>query len=63
MIAHLLAVLGLLTVLFAAPLTLGTFVIVQHTAPRLLLLWFGLLTLLFAITLGAGALGLLLLAL
>jgi hypothetical protein len=55
-----LAILSLLTALFAAPLILGTFVVVPRGGTRALLVWFGLLTALLVVALGAGALALLL---
>jgi hypothetical protein len=53
------AALVILTALFAAPLVLGSYVVVQGASRRLQLAWFGFLTLLFVAGLGIGALALL----
>jgi hypothetical protein len=58
-----LAILAILTVLLAAPLILGTYVVVPRSDTRALTVWFGLLTALLVAALGAGALALLLEAL
>jgi hypothetical protein len=60
MIAGVFGVLAILTVLVAAPLVLGTYVVVQQASSRLALVWLGFLTLLCIATLGAGGLALLL---
>jgi hypothetical protein len=52
------AVVLVLTVLFAAPLTLGTYIMVQRSSRLGLMLWFGIVTLLFVAALAAGALAL-----
>jgi hypothetical protein len=51
-------ILVILTVLFVAPLVLGSFVVVQRSG-RLALVWFGFLTALFLVALVVGALALL----
>ena len=53
------AALVILTALFAAPLVLGSYVVVQGASRRLQLAWFGFLTLLFVVGLVLGALTLL----
>jgi hypothetical protein len=53
------AALVILTALFAAPLVLGSYVVVQGASRRLQLAWFGFLTLLFVVALVLGALALL----
>lgn len=58
-----LAIVCLLTVLFAAPLAFGSYAVVPRSDTRALVVWFGLLTALFGAALLAGALALLLLAL
>ncbi|MBI4491335.1 MAG: hypothetical protein HY690_00880 [Chloroflexi bacterium] len=49
----------LITVLFAAPLALGSYVVVQGASRRVVLAWFGFLAALFLVALGLGALVLL----
>lgn len=58
-----LAIACLLTVLFAAPLALGSYVVVPRSDARALVVWFGLLTALFGVALAAGALALVFLTL
>ncbi len=58
--ASLAAILAILTVLTAAPLILGSYVIAQGASRTLLLLWFGFLTMLLIAALGSAAVGLLL---
>ena len=58
--AGLAAALGLLTALLAAPLVLGSYVLLQGTGRTATLLWLGLLTLLLLGALGAATLGLVL---
>ena len=53
------ALVTIFTALFAAPLVLGSYVVVQRASPRALLVWFGFLTALFVVGLGAGAFALL----
>lgn len=53
------AALVILTALFAAPLVLGSYVVVQGASRRVQLAWFGFLTLLFVVGLALGALALL----
>jgi hypothetical protein len=58
-----LALLALLTALFAAPLVLGSFLVLQGAGPLARLLWFGALTaLLLTVLLAAGGALLLLMA-
>ncbi len=57
------AALVILTALFAAPLVLGSYVVVQGASRRVQLAWFGFLTLLVVVALGIGAFTLLLLPL
>jgi hypothetical protein len=56
-VAGYLAILSLLTALFAAPI-LCAYVVVPRGGTRALLVWFGLLTALLVVALGAGALAL-----
>ena len=58
--AGMLAILAILTVLFAAPLVLGSLVAVRALRGGALVLWFGFLTALLVAAHGAGAMGLLL---
>ena len=55
------AALSLLTVLFAAPLVLGSYVVVQRRGVRVHLLWFAAIIVLLAAALASAFLGLLLL--
>ena len=55
------AVVSILLVLFASPLLLGSYVVIQRTGAVTQLLWFGAIALLLAGALAAGALGLVLL--
>lgn len=57
-LARIAAILALMNVLFAALLVLGSFAVVQRADRRGQLVWFGTLSALLALTLGAGALGL-----
>ena len=52
------ALTGLFVALFAAPLVLGSYVVIQHQSPRWQMLWFGLLTALLLLSLLAAILGL-----
>ena len=60
MIAGLAAALGLLTALLAAPLVLGSYLLLQGAGRTTTLLWLGLLTVLLLGALGAATLGLVL---
>ena len=60
MIAGLVAALSLLAALFAAPLVLGSYVLLEGAGRTATLLWLGLLTLLLLGALGAASLALLL---
>jgi hypothetical protein len=53
------ALVTIFTALFAAPLALGSYVVVQRANPPVLLAWFGFLTALFVVALAAGAFALL----
>jgi hypothetical protein len=57
--ADIAALVSIFTILFAAPLVLGSYVLVQGMSPRALLVWFGFLTGLFTIAFAAGAFALL----
>ena len=53
------AILLIVTVLLAAPLVLGSFIMAQRSSQQALVTWFGLLTLLLILGLAAGAFALL----
>ena len=59
LIANAAGAVSVLSVLFAAPLLLGAYVVVQHRGPLTHFLWFGAVLALLAAALVAGALGLL----
>ncbi len=61
LLANAAAVASILSALFAGPLLLGAYVVVQRSGAVLQFVWFGLGLALLAAALGAGALGLLLL--
>ncbi len=52
------ATLLVFTLVFAAPLVIGSYVVAQRASPRVLLMWFGFLTaiLVFGLVVGAIAL-------
>jgi hypothetical protein len=54
------AIVSILTALFAAPLLLGVYVVVQRTSMLTHLVWFGVILMLLAGALLAGAFGLIL---
>ena len=54
------AIAALLLALVAAPLALGSYVVVQRASERTITLWFGSLAALLLLSLVAGAIGLLL---
>jgi hypothetical protein len=62
LLANAAGALSILSVLFAAPLLLGAYVVVQRSGALTHLLWFGVVLALLAAALLAGALGLILLA-
>jgi hypothetical protein len=61
LLANAAAVLSILTVLFAAPLLLGCYVVVQRSGMATQLAWFSVVLVLLAGALVAGLVGLLLL--
>jgi hypothetical protein len=52
------AILALTMVLFAAPLVLGAYVVLQRSSWRVAMLYFGFLSTLFVVALVAGIVGL-----
>lgn len=58
---YLAAAAAILSVLFASPLILGSYVVIQRTGGLMQLVWFGFLVLLLGTAVALGALGLFLL--
>ena len=61
LLANVAAAMSILTVLFATPLLLGAYVVVQRSGPLTQMVWFGTVIVLLTGAVVAGGIGLLLL--